>query len=368
MAVVVNAAGALLNLRLQLLRTLKDGGHDVVACAPGESSEVRRALASKGIDYCPIELDRFGVSLVSEAKALLSVANAFRLLKPDAVLAYTIKPIVYATVAARMRGTTKVFSTLTGLPGFFDDRTWRGRALAGLATQLLRLTLPLNEAVLFQNADDVEMLRRLGALRWVHNTVVVNGSGVDVEHFRPMPLPSNGPRFLLAARLIPSKGIREFVRAATLLTTECPSAYFGILGRADVQGGIPPHEIASWKAGGVVDVLDAVKDVRPAIGGASVCVLPSYREGVPRFILEGMAMGRPAIVTDAPGCRDPVENGVNGFVIPSRSVEALAEAMRRFVAKPEILAPMGARSRAIAVERYDVRRVNAEIMRAMRLE
>ena len=222
------------------------------------------------------------------------------------------------------------------------------------------------QTVFFQNPDDQKLFVQMGLLSSNYQSIVVNGSGVDLEHFYLTELPKGSPHFLLVARLLVDKGLREYVHAARKVRKKYPDTRFTIVGQVDENpNSIRQSELEEWIEERVVDYAGYLIDVRPAIESCSVFVLPSYREGTPRSVLEAMAMGRAIITTDAPGCRETVVNGDNGFLVPVRDVEALAEAMLKFVENPELVALMGQRSRKIAEEKYDVHKVNAVMLREM---
>ncbi len=218
----------------------------------------------------------------------------------------------------------------------------------------------------FQNPDDRALFveRKLTPIGKTH---LVAGSGIDLNLFHPTPFPDT-PHFLLKARLIAEKGIREYVAAAQIVKQEFPRAVFTLAGYHVYHlAGIPQQEREEWEKAGFVDFVGQVEDVRPLIAKSSVYVLPSYREGLPRTVLEAMAMGRAIITTEAPGCRETVQPGINGFLVPVRQVEPLVEAMREFCRNPELVPTMGLASREMAVDRFDVKKVNAEIMQIMGL-
>ena len=195
--------------------------------------------------------------------------------------------------------------------------------------------------------------------------MVVNGSGIDLAEYAVAPVPA-APRFLLIARLLGDKGVREYAEAARRLRRQHPQARFSLVGWIDDSpDAIAQRELDGWVAEGALEFLGRLADVRPAIAAASVYVLPSYHEGTPRTVLEAMAMGRAIITTDAPGCRETVMEGNNGLLIPVRSVPALVEAMERFIAEPGLAERMGRRSRQVAEAKYDVRKVNAVMLREM---
>jgi glycosyltransferase involved in cell wall biosynthesis len=232
------------------------------------------------------------------------------------------------------------------------------------------LALSRTKVVFFQNSDDAVLFHKLGLLGTQNKVCVVNGSGVDIHQyaFSPIPLGRTGPAttFLLIARLLGDKGVREYIEAARRIKAHCPETVFRLVGWIDENpDAIREQELNDWVSEGVVEYLGRLSDVRPAIADCTVYVLPSYREGTPRTVLEAMAMGRPIITTDAPGCRETTVEGENGFLVPVKDVDKLAEVMLRFVHQPELASRMGARSRHIAEEKYDVNKVNAVMLHRM---
>jgi glycosyltransferase involved in cell wall biosynthesis len=197
---------------------------------------------------------------------------------------------------------------------------------------------------------------------------VVNGSGIDLRAFRPAPLPPGPQQFLLIARMLSAKGIREYVSAAERIRKDRPDVRFHLVGGIDSNpDAIPAAEVQQWNAAGDVVWHGEVGDVRPHLAACHVYVLPSYREGTPRSVLEAMAMARPIITTDAPGCRETVVEGENGFLVPTHTVAPLIEAMRKFIDRPELVTAMGRRSREIAESKFDVDEINAHMLREMEL-
>jgi glycosyltransferase involved in cell wall biosynthesis len=283
-------------------------------------------------------------------------------------MGYTIKPVIYGTLAAWLARVPRRFALITGLGYAFQEERGRGR-LQALVQRLYACALGRADKVFFQNPDDEAMFRQRAILAAHVPSCVVNGSGVDVSSFQAMPLPPGAPRFLLIARLLGDKGVREYVEAARRIRAKGKGASFGLVGWIDSNpDSIRQDELDAWVAEGVVDYLGKLSDVRPAIANSTVYVLPSYREGTPRTVLEAMAMQRAVITTDAPGCRETVVHGVNGFLVPVKSVEHLEQAMLRFIDDAELAKTMGVRSREIAVNKYDVRKVNALMLEQMGIE
>ena len=366
--VVGGHADSLIHFRGPLLRRLVAEGHAVTGCAPDAGADVRRKLAALGVAYRHVPIQRAGMNPMRDAGTVRALTALYREVQPDLVLTYTIKPVIYGSLAARLSRVPRICSLITGLGYSFGTTTLRQRALNPVVRSLFRFALAHNEVVFFQNPDDLRQFVDAG-LASDRQAVLVNGSGVDLEHFCVAPLPEGTPTFLLTTRLLWEKGVGEYVEAARSLKAKYPTARFRLLGPLDPNpAAVSRAQLDAWSAEGVIEYLGSTNDVRLAIADTSVFVLPSaYREGTPRSILEAMAMGRAIITTDAPGCRETVRRDENGFLVPVSDSIALASAMERFLRDPGLVAPMGARSRAIAEEKYDVHLVNRVMMRAMGL-
>lgn len=362
---IAGNARSLLANRGDLIKRLKKYGHHVMALVP--AYDVLPELKDLGISYELTQMRRSSLHPWHDLRLVVEFRNKIRLTLPDVVFSYTIKPVIYGSLAARWAGAPVITSMITGLGFLFTGDSFKQRLARLIAMSLYKLALPLNQVVFFQNPDDRKLFQQKGLLRSGQKTVIVNGSGINLERFAPAPLPDGPPRFLLIARLLQDKGIAEFVAAANSLKLAYPEIEFEVLGPHDpnLKHALSINQLESWQAAGQVTFHPPVKDVRPYLARCSVYVLPSYREGTPRSVLEAMAMGRPVITTDVPGCRETVIPGVNGFLIPARNAEALAEAMRQFIVQPDLIARMGHESRQIAEKKYDVKLVNAMIMQHM---
>lgn len=362
---------SLMNFRGKLLETLRARGHEVMACAGGEDVATRAYLDRQHIGYFSLPLQRAGMNPLSDFLLLFRLFRLMRRLKPEVVLAYTVKPVIYGMLAARLAGVSRRYALITGLGyAFAEDSTFHQRLAGRLVRGLYRLALAGSPAVIFQNEDDREFFYAQRVLPRTAHTVRVMGSGVDLAHFTPAAFAPEPITFLLMARLIVEKGVRDFTEAAQQLKRRYPQARFALLGRLDANPhSITRAELDSWLATGAIEHWGETPDVRDYIARAHVFVLPTYyREGVPRSIQEAMALGRPIITTDTPGCRDTVEHGVNGFRVPARNPEALAAAMESFIKDPALAARMGGESRRLVTERFDVNRVNAAMLKAMDLD
>ncbi|MDF8327484.1 glycosyltransferase family 4 protein [Aeromonas salmonicida] len=359
---------SLLNFRGPLLNALVAAGLDVHVAAPDlpANSEVRQRLEALGVQVHEVPLNRTGINPVSDFCSLFKLWRLMRRLKPDLSLAYTIKPVIYGNVAAWLAGVPHRFALITGLGYAFQGEAGQRSWLKKIVQNLYRIALAKVNKVFFQNPDDEALFYDQGILNSANRkTVVVNGSGIDVDSFTVAHFPET-TQFLLIARLLCDKGVREYVQAATKVRKQYPNTVFGLVGWIDENpNAIDGDELQSWVDSGVVKFYGRLADVKPAIADSSVYVLPSYREGTPRTVLEAMAMGRAVITTDAPGCRETVVHGKNGFLVPVKSTTELAAAMIHFIEKPELVVAMGRVSRLFAEEKYDVRKVNNHMLREM---
>ncbi|HHV77979.1 MAG TPA: glycosyltransferase family 4 protein [Syntrophothermus lipocalidus] len=365
--IVSHYAKSLLNFRGELIKKMVELGHEVVALGPEAGFEEK--LKDLGAGYIQIPLERTGLNPLRDISTLLALVLEMRKLKPDVVFSYAVKPVIYGSLAARAAGVPAVYSMITGVGSVFLEESGRYNLLARLVKLLYKAALRSNHVVFFQNPDDLLLFKKKCLLPSDCKAVLVNGSGVNVQRFSYVEPPLKPISFLLVARLIYHKGIREYVEAARLLKTRYPEVLFKLLGPLDTNpSAIGEKELETWVNEGVIEYLGETDDVRPYLAACSVYVLPSYREGTPRSVLEAMAVGRPVITTDVPGCRETVKDGVNGFLVPVKNSVALAEAMERFILNPEMIVEMGKKSREIAEQKYDVHKVNRVILEAMGLK
>lgn len=365
--VLASHAPSLVNFRGPLIREMIRRGWRVTAAAPDFDEATTAALRVLGATPADSPVARTGMNPLADLAYGRALIRLFREQRPDILLAYTIKPVIWGMLAARAIGVRRKVALVTGLGYAFTEGAGDGlrRRLAEVAASTLyRLALPGADRVLFQNPDDRDLFLGRGLLRDRGQVAVVDGSGVDLDHYAPAPLPQE-PVFLMIARLLGAKGVREYAEAALALKRRHPDARFQIAGWLDPgPDAIAETELRGWVEGGL-EYLGRLDDVRPAVTAARVYVLPSYREGTPRSVLEAMAMGRPIITTDAPGCRETVEDGVSGLLVPPRDASALERAMEHLLRDAAAAAAMGRRSLERARSRYDVHRVNGQILAAL---
>ncbi len=360
-AVVASFAPSLVKFRGSLLQAMVGEGWDVHALAPEDDPGVRATLEAWGVTFHIYPLHRQGTHPLKDLRTMEALYRKFRHIQPDAVLVYTVKPVIWGTLAAALAGVPRRVAMITGMgAAFTPPYNVKKRLVRGVLEVLYRLALPFAHTVVVQNPDDRAVVRR-----WVADGKIaqIPGSGVDLTFFQPAPYPET-LTFLMLSRLIVDKGVREYVAAAREVKRRHPDVRFLLAGwfEPDYPGSITREEFEAWQREGVVEYLGVLEDVRPALAQCSVYVLPSYREGTPRSVLEAMAMGRPIITTDAPGCRQTVRDGENGFLVPVRDVQALVQAMTFFVEHPEAVPRMGKASRTLAETVFDVHRVNARLL------
>ena len=318
-AVVGETAESILSFRGDLLRSMAASGHEVLAIAPEHDASARAAVEAMGVAFATVPLHRAGMNPLHDVTTVVSLTRAFREFRADVVLVYAAKPVVYGLIAARLARVrlrvaliTGVGSALAGGPGV------RRRTLSMLLRSLYAVGLRQAQLVFFQNPDDERLFRSLGLVRNHHRVVRVNGSGVDLARFSLVPLPPPPVTFLMIGRLIRDKGVGEYVEAARRVRHAHPEVRIQLLGALDLNPSrISAQELEAWRAEGAIEYLGSTSDVRPFLSRAHVCVLPSYGEGMPRSVLEAMAMGRAVLTTDVPGCRETVEDGRNGFLVPA---------------------------------------------------
>lgn len=369
-AVIANTSWYLYNFRLSLMRALMAAGHEVVAVGP--SDDYVDKLVAAGIRHRVIPLAGASVNPLRELRTVWALRRIFRDEGVEAVLSYTPKGNIYGAMASAMNGLPTV-PNVSGLGRVFIRRS----PLTWLVKQLYRLTFWRAARVFFQNRDDLELFVRMG-LVGAGKAERLPGSGVDLARFAPagqgatFALTDQPPRagaegavgrekcaFLLVARLLWDKGVGEYVEAARTVKQKYPAADFRLLGFLDVQNpsAIPRTQVEAWVAEGVVDYLGSTDDVLPWLREADCVVLPSsYREGVPRTLLEAAAMAKPLITTDAPGCRDTVDDGVTGFLCRLRDADDLADKMLRMIEMDrDYFVAMGHRGREKMVREFDER-------------
>lgn len=372
---IASYPASILKFRGALIEALQQAGFQIHIAAPDfkKNPAELKALEALGYFLHDIPMQRTGTNPIKDGKTLITLYRLMESINPDYVMGYTIKPVIYGSLAAKLARVPHRFALITGLGYAFqgaDAEDYKKSNLQRLMHQLYSVALSSVEKVFFQNPDDEALFRTIGILKSVIPSKVVNGSGVDVSEYTVVPFPEMdniiSTRFLLIARLLGDKGIREYAQAAKIIKEKYPQVQFDLVGWIDDNPNtIQQHELDDWINEGLFSFWGKLSDVKPAITACSVYVLPSYREGTPRTVLEAMAMGRPIITTDAPGCRETVIDGYNGYLVPVKAINELASAMEKFILNPELTISMGKASRALVEKRFDVNAVNQTMLKAM---
>lgn len=353
------------NFRYDMLRTMVNN-NQVFACAPDAPKSVIEALNEINVQYVNVNMARTGLNPIVDLKTLLSLYKICKEIKPDKVISYTAKPVMYGSIAAKFAGVPEVYSMITGVGSFFIHNDVKSLVIRKVMSFLYKMSLSGNKKVFFQNPDDVADFAKNRIFRDPLRTVFINGSGVNVQHFHPQPLPQS-PSFLMIARFIKAKGLLEYLDAARAIKNKYPQVRCLLVGWfEDKEEALGPEILQQYIDEQCIEYLGKLDDVRPALAESSVYVLPSYREGTPKSVLEAMACGRAIITTDVPGCRETVED--NGLLVPARSANELMLAMEKFILQPHLVVEMGRRSRAIAEDKFAVEKVNQVIINTMGLE
>jgi glycosyltransferase involved in cell wall biosynthesis len=364
---VANTAFNIANFRLALVVALREAGHDVVCITPDEDFwpgqlAVTR-LEQAGAEYVEMPMDRGGTNPFADLLLMWRLRRSYKKLRPDLLLHYTLKPVVFGSIVARWLKIPNV-AVVTGQGSALVDTH---SPLARLTRGLLRFSLRRATCVFFLNpADHTDFIAR--NIVSAESARLLPGEGIDTEHFKPTESVPEVPTFLMVARLLRDKGVFEYVEAARRVRENHPEARFLLGGGLDTANpsGVTADELAAWQDEGNIEYLGVVDDPRPWYAQASAVVLPSYREGMSRVLLEAISCGLPVLASDVPGCQELVEYGESGFLFPPRDIAALADHMKRFLKlSPETQAAFGARGRQRAVNEFGQARVNQVYLDAL---
>ena len=370
--VIGSLAWSLVNFRLDLMRRMRDHGHRVLAAASDFDPATETALRAEGLEPLSLPIDRTGTNPWRDINTLQALRRLIRDRRPDVILPYTMKPIVYGCLAARLEGNLPCYPLFTGLGYAFCDPspTGKRRIVRGVSIALHRIATRHARLAFYYNIAEARDLRRFRLVPDATRLVAVPGSGVDVDRFHPTPMPDAPMAFLFVGRMLHSKGVGDLVAASRLLRAEGHRFRVDLVGPLDSNPDAVSHAtLQSWLDDAGIVHHGATRDVLPYLHASHVMVLPTrLREGVPRTILEAMACGRPVITTDAPGCGETVVDGQGGLVVPVGDIAALAAAMRRFLTDPTLVARMGEQARARVVASHDVHDVNRLLLERMDLE
>lgn len=365
-AIISNSAFSTVNFRKRLIEDLTANGWTVYVLAPDFNNKYRNILEAAGAIPVDIRMVRTGMNPAGDLRSLYSLATTLKRISPDATFSYGIKPVIYGLIASRIASVSNRYAMIAGLGLLYVDQeplSRRRKFLKWMANLMYTFSLRYAEKVFFQNFEDIDLFVGKNMIPG-NKAVKLNGTGVDIDEFKPAMAERGTVTFILVSRLIKEKGIYDYVEAANRIKKNQPGVAFILLGDRDENpNSVELSDLKKWVAEGVIEWPGHVDDVRPWLRKSSVFVLPTYyREGIPKSILEAMAMGLPVITTDIPGCREAVIDGVNGILIPPKDIESLTKAMTCFITEPEQVQMMGAKSRLRAKEFFDVTEVNKKII------
>lgn len=342
--------------RLPLARAARDAGWEVVVAArvAAHGERIRR----EGFKLVPMPWRRSSLNPFYELSVLARIVHLYRIERPSVVHHVSAKPILYGTLAASLCGVHAVVNALTGLGFVFISNGLKARVLRLVVRAALKLAFRRGSAAIFQNEDDLSMFVDDGLVS-LEKAVLIRGSGVDVSYFVPKPEPDGPPLVILPGRLLWDKGVGEFVEAARRLAADGVKARFALLGDRDEENpaAIPAARLSEWGSSGVVECWGHRDDMLEAYSLAHIVCLPSYREGLPKTLMEAAACGRPLVAADVPGCREVVKNAETGLLVPVRDAAALAAALRRLIEDKALRERLGSQGRRLAVDEFSQEKI-----------
>ncbi len=357
---------SLMWFRMDMMKAFQDKGYEVLAIGDGTEEDWSERFAQEGIRYQSIPVERNGTNPLKDLKTLQALVKLLRQEKPDKIFAYQAKTVIYGGIAARVCGIQEFYPLIAGVGSVFLGSGFKNRLVRTVLVAEYRLGIKKVPACFFQNQDDLAVFVANKIVN-PERVTILNGSGVDIARFHPASLPED-PAFLCISRLIRDKGVGEYLEACRIIRQKYPNVRCMLVGPFDTNpSAIKPEELQGYIDDGSVEYFGEQKDVYPYLVQASVFVLPSYHEGTPKTVLEAMASGRAIITTDAPGCRETVENGVNGLLVPVKDSAALADAMKKLLGNPAQIEAMGIVGRKRAENKYDVHLVNKVITQTMKM-
>lgn len=354
---IVNDPGFFLSHRLAVAKGARAQGYRVhVACMPGPAIA---AVVAQGFEFHPLPLSRSGRNPLTELGLMFAIWKLLWKLKPDVLHLVTIKPVLYGGVVARLAPVKGVVTAISGLGFVFLSKGIKASVTRKLVSTLYRLALgKRNLRSIFQNPDDRDLVQNMAGLAEC-KAVMIRGSGVDLSLYKSSPEPDGIPIVCLAARLLRDKGIVEFVEASKILRDRGVQARFQLIG--DVDPGNPATitalQLEQWRREGVVELLGYRNDIATLFASANIVTLPSYREGLPKVLVEAAACGRAVVTTDVPGCRDAIDLDMTGFLVPVRDSQALANTLQVLIEDPILRGKMGMAGRELALREFAIEKI-----------
>lgn len=351
------------DMMLEFLRQ----GNQVVAAGDAPEDKWGKAYEEIGVRYRQFYVKRNGLNPADDIKTLASLKKLIAEEKPDKIFAYHSKSVVYGSIAAKMNDIDEMYALIAGLGSIIRGSGFKNSIIRTVLKSEYKYAFKLCKAVITHNSEDRQLLLDEKFTKDAAKVKTVNGSGVNLEKFMYSETEKTNI-FLFIARLIGDKGIREYMRAAEIVKGSHPEAVFRIVGPYDTNpSAIKPEDVEKYVSAGTIEYVGELSDVTPQLNECMVFVLPSYHEGTPKTVLEAMATGRPVITTDVPGCRAAVKDGVNGYLVPAKNAEALAEKMIYMLEHFDEAVELGNTGRKIAEDKYDAVKVNRSILKIMNI-
>lgn len=365
-AVLSSHTPSLFWFRMDMMLGFKALGHEVVAIGNEPTDKWADKFEENGIKYIAADISRNGTNPLKDLKTLKSLKAILKEEKPDKLFTYQAKTVIYGGIAANKLGITEVYPLIAGIGSVFLSNDIKSRIIRFILKTEYRFAMRKSPKIFFQNNDDVKVFCDNKIIKQ-EKAVILNGSGVNLEKFNEQQLP-DGATFLCISRLIKDKGVYEYLKVARVVKGKYPSAKFLLVGPYDSNpSALKPEELQPYVDDGIIEYFGEQSDVRPYLNMCNVFVLPSYREGTPKTVLEAMATGRAIITTDATGCRETVTDGENGYLVPIKNVDALACAMIDLIENPDKIPKMAQKGLQMVKEKFDVNIINKKINDTMNL-
>lgn len=362
-AVLSSHTPSLFWFRMDMMKEFQLRGYEVYALGNEDEDKWKKEFSKKGIIYRKIDVERNSVNPVYDLKTLISIRRLLKEIKPDKIFTFQAKTVIYGGLAAQSLDIKEVYPLIAGIGSIFLKDDMKTRIIRSVLIAEYKMAVKKSPAIFFQNQDDVQMFKDNGIVT-KQKISMLHGSGVNIDQFTVRQLPKD-TAFLCISRLIRDKGVYEYLQASRRIKKKYPNIRCMLVGPYDSNpSAITPEELAPFEKIGI-EYFGEQTDVQPFLEQCSVFVLPSYREGTPKTVLEAMASGRAVITTDAPGCRETVKDGVNGILVPVKDVDALYDAMELFIQNPEYVTKMAKNGRGIVETVFDVKLVNREICKTM---
>ena len=365
-AVLSSHTPSLFWFRMDMMLSFKNLGHDVIAIGNEPADKWADKFSEQGIKYVAADISRNGTNPLKDLKTLKSLKSILKQEKPDKLFTYQAKTVIYGGIAANKLGITEVYPLIAGIGSVFLSNDIKSKIIRFILKTEYRYAMRKCPNIFFQNNDDIKVFTDNKIIK-KEKTVILNGSGVNLEKFTQKPLP-NGTAFLCISRLIKDKGVYEYLQAARIVKEKYNDARFLLVGPYDSNpSALKPEELQPYIDDGIIEYFGEASDVRPYLEMCNIFVLPSYREGTPKTVLEAMATGRAIITTDATGCRETVVNGENGYLVPIKDVVVLSNAMIDLIENPEKIPQMSQNGLQMVKAKFDVNIINKKINDTMNL-